>query len=202
MKKQLADHHVAPNSTSGSDEEEDDDEEENVEQSFNGQSGTSFKSTLTAAVFSRFTEMSSQFAEVMEMHRKQKLKPKIKTARGAISFDSPPKEPPHKLKSPFKPTRSAADMIGVMQADEDLERDSLASKSPRTTARIRLQEKYVKVTKLYKDECSPEEINERIREIVFNAMVKSAIYEDLDSADRAYGGLKKKCTACPYFISA
>ncbi len=55
---------------------------------------------------------------------------------------------------------------------------------------------------MYKDKCSPEEIKERIREIAFNAMVKSAIYEDLDPADRAYGGLKKKCTACPQFISA
>jgi hypothetical protein len=47
---------------------------------------------------------------------------------------------------------------------------------------------------LYNDEleCTPEEIKERIREIAFNAMVKSAIYEDLDPADRAYGGLKKK----------
>jgi hypothetical protein len=44
---------------------------------------------------------------------------------------------------------------------------------------------------LYKDELTPEEIKEPIRDIAFNAMVKSAIYEDLDPADRAYGGFKK-----------
>ncbi len=83
------------------------------------------------------------------------------------------------------------DIIGATQADDDFERDSLASQSSRTTARSRLQEKYVKVVTLYKVECTPEEIKERIREIAFNAMVKSAIYEDLDPADRAYGGFKK-----------
>ena len=44
---------------------------------------------------------------------------------------------------------------------------------------------------MYKDECSPEEIKERISEIAFNALVKSAIFEDLDPADRPYGGFKK-----------
>ncbi len=126
------------------------------------------------------------------MHRKQQLMAKKKTARGALSFDSPPPAKSCKLKSQFTPTRTAADIISATQADEDFERDSLASQSSRTTARIRLQEKYVKVATLYKDECTPEEIKERIREIAFNAMVKSAIYEDLNPADRAYGGFKKK----------
>jgi hypothetical protein len=44
---------------------------------------------------------------------------------------------------------------------------------------------------MYKDKCSPEEIKERICEKAFHAMVKSAIYEDLNPADRPYGGLKK-----------
>ncbi len=97
------------------------------------------------------------------------------------------------MKSPFTPPRNAADIIGATQADEDFERDSLASQSSEscTTARIQLHERYVTVFTLYKDECTPEEIKERIREIAFNAMVKSAIYEDLDPADRAYGGFKK-----------
>ena len=68
------------------------------------------------------------------------------------------------------------------------------TQSSRTTARIRLrvQEKYVKVPTLYKDELSPDEIKQHIRNIAFTAMAKSAIYEDLDPADRAYGGFKKK----------
>jgi hypothetical protein len=90
------------------------------------------------------------------------------------------------------PPRTAADIIGATQADEDFERDSLASQSSRTTARIRLQEKFVTVATFYIDESSPEEIKERIREIAFGAMVKSAIYEDLDPADRAFDGFKKK----------
>ncbi len=47
------------------------------------------------------------------------------------------------------------------------------------------------VATFYTDESSPEEIKERIREIAYGAMVKSAIYEDLDPADRAFGGFKK-----------
>ena len=85
--------------------------------------------------------MSHQFAEMMEMHRKQQLMAKKKTARGALSFDSPSPAKSRKLKSPFTPPRNAADIIGATQADEDFERDSLASQSSRTTARIRLQEK-------------------------------------------------------------
>ena len=95
---------------------------------------------------------------------------KKKTARAAISFESPPPAKSSKFQSPFTPTRT---VIGATQADEDFERYSLASQSSCTMARIRLQEKYVKVATLYKDECTPEEIKERIREIAFNAMVKS-----------------------------
>jgi hypothetical protein len=76
-------------------------------------------------------------------------------------------------------TDSAANIIGATQADEDFERESFASQLSCTTTRIRLQEKYVKVATLYKDECSPEEIKEHISKIALNAMVKSAIYEDL-----------------------
>jgi hypothetical protein len=182
---------VAPKSTSGSDEEEELVEEEDAEQSIDGQSGTSFESKSSAAMFSKITAMSRHLVEMTEMHRKQQLMAKKKTARGALSFDSPSPAKSRKLKSPLTPTRTAADIIGATQADEDFERDSLASQSSRTRARIRLQEKYVKVATLYKDECTQKEIKERIREIAFNAMVKSAIYEDFDPAIRAYGGLKK-----------
>ncbi len=100
---------------------------------------------------------SRQCAVIMELHRKQQLMANKNTARGAISFDSPPPAKSSKLKSLFPPTRSAADITCATQTDEDFERDSLAPQSSRTTARIRLQEKYVKVATLYKDECSPEE---------------------------------------------
>jgi hypothetical protein len=106
---------------------------------------------------------------MMEVHRKQQLVVKKKSARGALSFDSPPLAKSHKLKTPFTPTRSAANIIGVTQADDDFERDPVASQSSCTTGRIRLQEKYVKVATMYEDECSPEEIKKRIREIAFNA---------------------------------
>jgi hypothetical protein len=173
MKKYLAKHDLVPNSTSGSDEEEDEVEGEDVEQSIDGQSGTSFESTSSAAMFSKTTEMSRQLAEMMEMHREQQLMAKKKTARGALSFDSPPPAKSRKLKSPFTPTRSGADIIGATQVDKDFERDSLVFQSSRTTARILLQEKYVKVATLFKDEHSLEEIKKRIREIAFNATVNS-----------------------------
>ena len=142
-------------------------------------------------MYSKITEMSSQLAEMMEMHRKQKLMAKKKTARAALSFESPPPANFRKFKSPFTPLRTAADIIGTTQADEDFERDSLASQSSRTTARIRLQEKFVTVATFYTDESSPDEVKMGIRDIAFTAMSKSVIYEDLDPADRAYGGFKK-----------
>jgi hypothetical protein len=90
MMKQLADKNIAPNSTSCSDEEEELVEEEDAEQSIDGRSGTPFESKSSAAMFSKITEMSRQLAEMMEMHRKQQLMAKKKTARGNLSFDSPP----------------------------------------------------------------------------------------------------------------
>ena len=126
------------------------------------------------------------------MHRKQQLMEKRKTARSSLSFESPPPAKSRKFKSPFTPPRTAADIIGATQADEDFERDSLASQSSRTTARIRLQEKYVKVATLFKDEWTADEISKRIREIAGAAMAKSVIYEDIDPVDQAFGGFKKK----------
>jgi hypothetical protein len=140
MKKQLSHKKVPPKSISGGDEEEElVDEEEDAEQCIDAQSGTSFDSKSSAAMFSKITEMSRQLAEMMEMHRKQQLMAKKKTARAAFSFESPPPAKFRKLKSPFTSPRNAADIIGATQADEDFERDSLASQSSRrsrTTARF------------------------------------------------------------------
>jgi hypothetical protein len=55
MMKQLAKHDVVPNSTSGSNEEEEKVVEEEVKQSIDGQSGTSFESKSSAAIFSKIT---------------------------------------------------------------------------------------------------------------------------------------------------
>jgi hypothetical protein len=79
--KQLADQHVAPISTSGSDEEEEE-VEKDVQQSIDGQSGTSFESTSTAAILSRLTKMSCKFAAMIGMRRKQQLVAKRKSALG------------------------------------------------------------------------------------------------------------------------
>ncbi len=124
MKKQLAKHDVVPDSMSGSDEDEEEVVEE-VEQSLDGRSGISFESKSSAAMFSNITETSSQLAEMMEMHRKLHLMAKKKNARTALSFDLPPLAKHCKLKSPFTPTRAAADIIDATQADENFERDSL-----------------------------------------------------------------------------
>jgi hypothetical protein len=85
-----------------------------------------------------------------------------------------------------------ADIIRATPADEDFERDSLVSQSSRTTARVRIQDKFVKVATMYKDECTSEKIKERIRDIAVNAMAKSVTYEEIDAADKAYGGFKKR----------
>jgi hypothetical protein len=45
-----------------------------------------------------------------------------------------------------------------------------------------------------------EEIKERIRDIAFNPMPKSVIYEDIDPTDRAFGGFKKKTVRDVYFL--
>jgi hypothetical protein len=192
MQKELTRMKDRPNSSSGSDEEEEEVEEEVVDQSIDGESGTFFQSKSSAATFSRITELSRQLAEMTELHRKQQLMENKKTARSSLSFDSPPPAKSRRFKAPFTPPRTAPDIIGATQADEDFERDSLASQSSRTTARIRLQEKFVTVATLYTDELSPDEIKMRIRDIAFTAMAKSVIYEDIDAADTAYGGFKKK----------
>ena len=103
-------------------------------------------------MYSHITEMSRQLAEMMEMHRKQQLMEKKKTARTSLTFESPPPAKFRKFKSPFTPPKTAADIIGATQADEDFERDSLASQSSSTTARIRLQEKFVTVATFYTEE--------------------------------------------------
>jgi hypothetical protein len=191
LMKQLSRKNVPLKSSSGSNEEEEEVEEEDADQSIDGQSGTSFDSKSSAAMYVKITEMSRRLAEMMELYRKQQLMAKKKKARTALSFESPPPAKSRKFKSPFTPPRTAADIIGATQADEDFERDSLASQSSRTTARIRLQEKHFTVATFFKDEMSPEEIKKRIRDIAFTAMAKSVTYEDLDLADTAYGGFKK-----------
>jgi hypothetical protein len=90
MKKQLFRKNDPPKSSSGSDEEEEFLEEEDVDQSIDGQSGTPFESKSSAAMFSQITEMSRHLAEMMEMHRKQQLMEKKKSARSSLSFESPP----------------------------------------------------------------------------------------------------------------
>jgi hypothetical protein len=67
MKKQLSRTKVSPKSSSGSDAEEEEVEEEDADQSIDGQSGTSFDSKSSAAMFSKITEMSRQLAEMMEL---------------------------------------------------------------------------------------------------------------------------------------
>ncbi len=54
-----------------------------------------------------------------------------------------------------------------------------------------LQEKIVTAAALCRDESSPAIISERIREIVFNAMTQSAVFEVIDSVNKPFGGLKK-----------
>jgi hypothetical protein len=78
MKKQWSRKNVPPKSSSGSDEEEEEVEEEDADQSIDGQSGTSFQSKSSAAMFTKITEISRQLAEMMEMHRKQQLMEKKK----------------------------------------------------------------------------------------------------------------------------
>ncbi len=63
--------------------------------------------------------MSRQFDAMVEMHRKQQLMTKIKSALAALSFDSPPPAKSRKFKRPFTLTRSAADIICATQTDED-----------------------------------------------------------------------------------
>jgi hypothetical protein len=71
---------------------------------------------------------------------------------------------------------------------------------PCVTVRVRFQKKFVTVTAatLYKDEFSPAQISERIREIAFNAMAQSAVFEDIDSVDKPFLKVsKKQCKLCP-----
>ncbi len=114
MKKQMAYHKVVPNLRSGRDEEEEEEKEEDseLERSNHDSYDTLFESTSTASMFSRFIEMSRQFAEMMELHRKQHLTAEKRSERASLSFDLPPPAKSRKLKSPFSLKRSAADIFG------------------------------------------------------------------------------------------
>ena len=191
MAKAIAAKSALPDSSSGGEEEEEQAFEEDLEESIEGQSIAPAAITSTDAMFSKFTEMSRHFAEMMEQHRKEQLMAK-KTARSALSFDSPPPPPKsRKLPTRFTPERNAPEIIGATQADDDFERDSLASQSSRTTARVRLQEKFVIVETMFKDKSTPAEISERIRQIATDAMTKSGVYEDIDPEDKPFGGFKR-----------
>ncbi len=48
------------------------------------------------------------------------------------------------------------------------------------------------VETILKDDCTPAEISDRIRQIATDAMAKSAVYEDIDSEDKPFGGFKRK----------
>jgi hypothetical protein len=113
-----------------------------------------------------------------------------KTTRSSLSFESPPPPKTRKLPIRFTPERNAAEIICATQAEEDFERDSLASHSSRTTARVRLQEKFVFVETILKDDSTPVEISERTLQIATDAMAKSAVYEDVagDPEDKPFGG--------------
>ena len=188
LAKAFAQKSVSSNSSSDGEEEE---EVEDFELSKKVQSMAPVTITSTDAKFSKFTEMSRHFAEMMEQHRKEQLMSK-KTTRSALSFDSPPPPPKtRKLPMRFTPEKYAPEIIGATQADDDFERDSLASQSSRTTARVRLQEKFVIVETMYKDESTPAEISERIRQIATDAMTKSGVYEDIDPENKAFGGFKR-----------
>ncbi len=94
MKKQLSHKKVQPKSISGSDEEEESVEEEDSEQSIDAQSGTSFDSKSSAAMFSKITEMSSQLAAMMELHRKQQLMAKKKMHALHFHMNRQPRQNP------------------------------------------------------------------------------------------------------------
>ena len=137
MAKAFAEKSVVPNSSSGSEAEEENADAEDLEQSIDVQSIAPAAITSTDAMFSKFTEMTRHFAEMMEQHRKEQLMAKKKTARSALSFDSPPPPPKtRKLPIRFTPERNAAEIISATQVDEDFERDSLVSQSWRTTGII------------------------------------------------------------------
>ncbi len=116
MAKEIADKSVVPNSSSGGEEEEENDDEEDLEQSLDVQSIAPAAITSTDAMFSKFTEMTCHFAEMMEQHWKEQLMAKKKTAQSALSFDSPPQPKSRKLPIRFMPERNAAEIVSASAA--------------------------------------------------------------------------------------
>jgi hypothetical protein len=187
MKKQMAGHDVVLNSTSGSDEEEKEVVvvEEEQSRSVDVESGTSSAILSADAMMSKFIEMSCQSAEMIEQQRTLQLMAKKKSARAALSFEPPPPQKTRKLPTPFLPKRSEADSMSPTQADDDFERDFLASHLSRTIAWKRLTDKLVLVETMFTDEKSPAEC-----EISTELMTQSGEYEDIEHVDKAYGGFK------------
>jgi hypothetical protein len=80
MMKQMADKSVVLKYTFGSDDDQDDDDEEEVQQSIDVDSSTPSAICTANAEMSKFTEMSRQFAEMMEQ-RKLQLMARKKSVR-------------------------------------------------------------------------------------------------------------------------
>jgi hypothetical protein len=56
---------------------------------------------------------------------------------------------------------------------------------------VRLQEKFVIVETILKDDFTPAEISERIRQIATDYMAKSAVHEDIVPEDKPFGEFKR-----------
>ncbi len=81
----MAIHEVVLNSTSGSDDEEEVVVEEKVQQSIDVESGTTSAILLVDEIMSKITEMSCQFAEIMEQQRTLHFMAKKKSALATLA---------------------------------------------------------------------------------------------------------------------
>ena len=173
------------------------DEEEYYEGSESTPAAHSASAVSQESLFEKFSELTRQFATLVEQNRKLSLMSR-KSASKSLNFDSPKR----RRAAPFSPKHRAREQIPATQEDEDYEceRDSVRSNSSRST-RIRLQEPYRIIEKIPTDSLTPAGQMEWFRKHASQVMAQSGNSDDLDPANDDFGGFKRVQVRSYLFVS-
>jgi hypothetical protein len=163
------------------------DDEEYYEGSESTPAAHSASAVSQDSLLEKFSELTRQFATLVEQNRKLSLMSR-KSASKSLIFDSPKR----RRTAPFSPKHRARELIPATQQDEDYEceRDSVRSTSSRST-RIRLQEKFRVIDKISTDSLTPEAQAAWFKKHAAQIMAQSGNSDDIDFADAEFGGFKR-----------
>jgi hypothetical protein len=122
--------------------EDEDEDKDDYQPSESTPAASSAAAVSQESLLEKFSELTRQFATLVEQNRKLDLMSdnmSRKSASKSLNFDSPKR----RRAAPYTPRQRAPEIIAATQEEDDyeFERDSVRSSSSRST-RIRLQDKY------------------------------------------------------------